>query len=184
MKLWGVNEAATSAELGLRLRWISLGTRESCVDEFAEGQASADEEDFDLRAEVERASLTEDRRRGLVPFSVVRVGTAGGGIEESEVAKAEEEGAVRVRVGDCGRACVNVEVEVETDASAGDAGIGVEDFDGGTLSERELGAAEHEESSNKELLVFRPSGAEFPRDPRQGFGDATATGTSMRLRGR
>jgi hypothetical protein len=70
-------------------------------EELETGTGRAEEEDLDLRAEEDLASLTEERRRDVEAFSdVVREGAGGGGIEEAEFARAVVEGAVRVRVGD------------------------------------------------------------------------------------
>jgi hypothetical protein len=98
-------------------------------------------------------------------------------MDELDRARVVEEGAVRVRVGDSGRAGFEVE------ATGGDAGAAEREsvIDGGeTLSG---GESEGEvEWRGREVEVLRPFGAEFPREPSGGF--EGASGTSMRLRGR
>jgi len=74
-----------------------------------------------------------------------------------------------------------VEFEFESEVSFGDVARGVEDFEGGTLSSVTV-AGGVAESRRREFVTLRPSGAEFPREPRDGFG-VEAAGISIRLRG-
>lgn len=146
------------------------------------GRGRAAEADLDLREEEDRASLTEDLRRGgaASALRVVAEGTGGGGIEELEPDSRDDGGDVRVRVGDSGRVEVDAIGGSEGDREAGGLGVEVPEV----VSTSVQGVLEGVGGSrSRALAVSRGSGAEVPRDSSEGFEDG-AIGISARLRGR